>query len=94
MENIQIDGREFQIEFFTDKWQEKVVVFYEGLESYTERKYLLFGKKITKTRPKEIFRIYNDPKNSNLSKDWWRKKIREKIKILNRKEEIEKGILI
>ena len=57
MKEIQIEGRTLQFEVFTDKCGRKITIFYEGLESYTERKYLFFGEKITKTRHKEIFRM-------------------------------------
>jgi len=57
MKETQIEGRTLQFEFFTDRWGQKIIIFYKGLESYTERKYLLFGEKITKTRHKEIFRM-------------------------------------
>ena len=94
MKEIQIEGRTLQFELFTDRWGQKITIFYEGLESYTERKYLLFGEKITKTRPKEIFRILRDVKDPYLKKEWWQKAIRIKLNILNRQQEIEKGILI
>lgn len=47
----------------------------------------------TKSTPKEIFRIKADSLNPNLSKDWWKEKISEQLKILKRKEELIKGEL-
>jgi hypothetical protein len=94
MKEIQIDGRILQYEVFTDNWERGITVFYEGKESYQERKYFFFGKKITKIRPKEIFRIHKDAKNPNILKEWWLKAIRVKLDILKRQEEIDKGELI
>jgi len=95
MKEIQIDGRILQYEVFTDKWESRITVFYEGKESYQERKYFLFGKKITKIRPKEIFRIHNaDANDPKITKQWWLKAIRVKLDILKRQEEIDRGELI
>lgn len=94
MKEIQVEGRTLKYDVLTDECGGETSIFYEGLESYTVRKYLLFGKKITKTRPKEIFRIYANPENPYLTKEWWQKSIRIKLNILNRQQEIEKGILI
>lgn len=89
MKEIQIDGRVLQYEVI-----DSITIFYEGKESYEEKKYFFFGKKITKIRPKEIFRIYNDANNPNVLKEWWLKAIRVKLDILKRQEEIDRGELI
>lgn len=69
-------------------------IFYEGEETYTEREYVFFGKKITKVRPKEVFKIYANANNPEISKEWWNKSIGAKVAISDRQEELNKGILI
>ena len=54
----------------------------------------ILHKELLKPRPKEIFRTFRDVEDPYLTKGWWQKSIRIKLDILNRKQEIEKGILI
>jgi hypothetical protein len=89
MKEIQIYGRVLQYEVI-----DSITIFYEGKESYERKKYFFFGKKITKIRPKEIFRIYNDVNNPNVLKEWWEKAIRISLDVIKRQEEIDRGELI
>jgi hypothetical protein len=68
--------------------------FYEGTETHTYKKWGLFGDTITEERTKCVFTIDEAITNPNKSKEWWEKELLEKIKLLNRKEEIERGEFI
>jgi hypothetical protein len=93
MKKIVVNNRTFHYKVVGSECDYETV-FYEGEETYTRRKYFLFGEKITKVRPKEVFTIYQNANDPNIDKKWWLKAIEEKIKYLNRKKEIEEGILI
>ena len=71
-----------------------VTYFYEGTYTNTYKKWGLFGETITEELPKLVFTIDEEITNPNKSKEWWEKEILEKIKILDRKEEIERGEFI
>ena len=58
------------------------------------KKFIFFGKKIEKTRPKKVFEIYANANNPSISKEWWYKAISDEVAKLERKEEIDKGFLI
>jgi hypothetical protein len=73
---------------------EPVTIFYSGTKLVTKKKWWLFGPSIQTEVPKEVFRIYADSDDKELSKSWWRKRIEGEIDLLNRKEELEKGELI
>lgn len=61
----------------------------------TYRKYLLFGKKITKTYPKLLFKLLNVNIESDLyTRSDIRERISRKLELLNRKEEIERGEIV
>lgn len=95
MQTITIDGQTFDYETVWNHGQDfPSTHFYQDIETYSYRKYLFFGKVITKTRPKLVFTIYADSKNINLTKGWWLEKIRHEIELLGRAQEIEKGELI
>ena len=93
MKEIQIDGRTLQYESFTDRWEVKKTIFYEGKESYEVKKYFLFGKKITKIRNKEIFRLNFDVSDFTITKEMWENAIRKSLDFLKRKEELDRGEL-
>jgi hypothetical protein len=98
MKSVTIGERTFQYQTYWERHGEDigsdpVTVFYEGTEIRSRKKYRLFGPLITWYEPREVFRIYANSENDQLSKGWWRKQITEKIELLNRKEEIERGEL-
>lgn len=68
--------------------------FYNGIEEYFVRKHWYSRQKIKNTRPKLVFTIHANSEDPALSKEWWRREIREKLALLNRKQEIERGELI
>jgi hypothetical protein len=99
MKTIEVQGRTLQYEtlwvrYGEDYGSDPVTVFYEGTQTVSRKRWLLFGPTIESQQPKEVFRIYADTENLDLSKSWWRKQITLKLELLNRKEEIEKGELI
>ena len=68
--------------------------FYEGTETHTYKKWGLFGDTITEELPKYVFTIDEAITNPNKSKEWWQKELLEKVELLKRKEEIERGEFI
>lgn len=97
---ITIAGRtlKFQVlqipgELISDKMINRTN-FYEGTEKHTYKKWGLFGETITEEIPKLVFTIDEAINNPNKSKEWWQKELLEQIKILERKEEIERGEFI
>jgi len=65
--------------------------FYEGTETVTRKKWLLFGETITKEEPKLVFTIYSDITSSRLTKEYWRREISKQLELLDRRDEILKG---
>jgi hypothetical protein len=67
-------------------------------EEYYVKKYIFFGKKILKSRHKEIFKFYFDIEINTLSKEELYKYIKIKLNdfdnLTKRTEEIKKGELI
>lgn len=68
--------------------------FYLGEEEVTRRKYILFGEKITKIRPKFAFRLWMDIEDPVWTKKGIRNAISNKMELMNRKAEIERGEII
>lgn len=68
--------------------------FYMGTTTLTKKKWVFYGPEYKETVPKKVFTIYADSQNVNLSKSWWREKITEKLEVMNRALELEKGELI
>lgn len=98
MKSVIFNDLEYQYEtiFYQDYISQNPypeTIFYQGVSIVKSKKFGLFGSIETKSTPKEIFRIKADSLNPNLSKDWWKEKISEQIKILERKEELIKGEL-
>jgi hypothetical protein len=71
-----------------------VTNFYLGEETFTRRKYIIFGEKITETKPKLVFRLWFDVESENWTKEEVRKKIAREMALLNRKDEIARGEII
>ncbi len=69
-------------------------LFYQGTKTITLKKWRFLGDRITKEIPKYVFSIDEAITDPNLSKEWWVKELIEKIKILGREEEIERGEFI
>ena len=100
MKTIKIGNRELQykVKYHRDDYAYYETSFYEGVEEYTRRKYILFGEKITKTRPILIFRIYVDIESIEYDKSQCRRMIMARLKDFDnrrtRRQEIHKGGLI
>lgn len=97
MKTITIQGKTFEYEIFcdVDQWGESFYTeFYSGTETFTRRKYFIFGKKETLTRPKLVFTIYDNIEDHRRTKEDTRNKIEREVELLNRKEEIKRGELI
>lgn len=99
MNSIIIQGRTLQYEtlwvsYGEDICSSPVTIFYDGVKKVTYKKWGFFGPILERDEPREVFRIYADTENAELSKSWWRTRIENGIDLLDRKEEIEKGELI
>jgi hypothetical protein len=97
MKTIKIGDRELQYQTVWDEALDGSDViyteFYEGTEVKKSKKYIVFGPVIEKEVPKLIFTIYEDANNTRVTKEWWRETILLELKLINRKEELERGEL-
>lgn len=93
MKTIKFNDRIFQYEIENDVDLYKTF-FYEGYIDIKHKKYLLFGKTITKSIPKYIFTLRINIESCKYKKDQIKTMIEEKIKILERQQEIERGEII
>lgn len=97
MKTLNVNGREFQyeIEIYQGEFGlYEETLFYEGVETYTRKKYFLFGDVITITKPKWVFTLPLDIESEYYTKAEIRGMIEKKLELLNRKEEIENGQII
>lgn len=97
MKSININGREFQYEVEEDAGEygsSYETKFYEGLEQYFTRKYIFWGEKTYKTRPKFAFNVYFNIEDNFITKQELRKKLERALELLQREKEIELGNLI
>ena len=97
MKEIFINGRQFQYEVvaYTGEFgYYHETEFYEGVETITRRKFLLFGNKITITKPKWVFTIHCDIESEYYTKSEIRDKIEKQVELLERKKQIERGEII
>jgi hypothetical protein len=97
MKSIDVNGRKIEYEVLYDcsEYGETYeTIFYEGTEVKTRKKFLLFGEKIEKLVPKEIFRLYLDIEDEGMTRSEARRKIERRLELLDRKEQIERGELI
>lgn len=91
---LTIAGRTLTFEvIYSDEFNDKTV-FYEGTETHTYKKWGLFGDTITEQVPKWVFTIDEAITNPKKSKEWWEKELLSEVKLLDRKEEIERGEFI
>lgn len=97
MKTLNVNGRifEYEIEFTPHEFGGYYeTIFYEGYKTYTRKKYFLFGDYITISKPKKVFTLYLNIEDEAYTKSEIRVKIKRKIELLNRKEEIENGQII
>lgn len=94
MKEITIDGRTFLVQpmRYVDAWDR--THFYYGTYTKTTKTWFGFGKPKIEQVPRYAFTIDKLITDPEITKEWWNKEIREKIVILERREEIEKGELI
>lgn len=78
---------EYGTTFYTDFYDTKT-------RSVKKRKYWLFGPFIQFTEHIFLFRIWDDANDVNLTKNDWRQKIKRQLELLDRRKELEQGILI
>ena len=94
MKDITIGGRTLQFKVMCEANEVdsyEYTEFYEGTETVSRKKWLLWGKTITEEKPKLVFTIYRDITNPKLTKEYWRREILKEIELLDRRDEIENG---
>lgn len=97
MKTIDVNGRKLEYEIFYDvcEYGETYqTVFYEGTISKNRKKWFLFGPEIIISKPKELFKLYFNIEDPNLTKSDIRFTLERKIELLNREKEIEEGEII
>lgn len=97
MKTIDVNGRKLEYEIFYDvcEYGEAYqTVFYEGKISKNRKKWFLFGPEISISKPKELFKLYFNIEDPNLTKSDIRFTLERKIELLNREKEIEEGEII
>jgi len=92
--NINIEGRDLYFEVTYSDESYDYTNFYEGTETYTYKKWGLFGETITEERPKLVFTIDRAMSDYELTKEWWRQELTREIRLLERREQIERGEFI
>lgn len=91
---LTIGSRTLTFEVYISDESYDYTEFYEGTETYTYKKWGLFGDTITEERPKHVFTIDEAITNPKKSKEWWQKELTKEVELLDRKEEIERGEFI
>ena len=94
MKIIIYNNRVFQYEIVDNYYFNPATIFYEGFITKHRLKYLFFGPKITKYKPKFVFDLFSNIESPNITKEDIIKLIKTNVDILNRKEEIKNGIII
>jgi len=97
MKEINVNGRVFhyEVNVYTGEFcYYHETEFYEGVETYTRKKYFLFGETITITKPKWVFTIHCDIESEYYTKSEIRNKILKQVELLERKKQIERGEII
>lgn len=79
---------------FHDGFSNTYTIFYYGEEEISHKRFLFFGKTITKKVPRKILSVEADIYDSNYSKEFWKRYLDKVIEIIKREEEIEKNIFV
>lgn len=97
MKTLTINNRTLQYtlcyhtsEYGHSEWTE----FYEGTITETHKKYWLFGKEITTTKPKKVFTIWRNIESKDYTKKQVRDWIERQVELLDREDEIRRGEII
>jgi len=99
MKKIRINHKGEWIELLYKVVREPCTLVYTDFydtktRSVKKRKYWFFGPFIQVTEHVFLFRIWDDTNDVNLTKDDWRQKIKRQLELLDRRKELEQGILI
>ena len=96
MKKISILGQKFEYKVFcTDEFGAYYSTeFYQGTVERTFRKYILFGEKITVFEPKLIFEVDLNIEDPGYTKVYMKSRLENKVGLLYRKQEIERGEII
>ena len=96
MKDLNVNGRTFQYEIFSDVSEYGEIVFtefYEGKETKTRRKFL-FGPEITEEVPHKVFTIDFDIEDTGYTKNDVRTILERNIELLDREDQIQRGEII
>ena len=97
MKTLNVNGKEFQyeVESYSGEFgYYHETLFYDGYETYSRRKYFLFGDIVTISKPKWVFTIHCDIESEYYTKSEIRGKIEKQVELLERKKQIKNGEII
>jgi len=98
MKELEIHGRKYQYEIFSDCNEYDGLTykteFYQGTEIVSRRKYFLFGERITKEVPKFAFKVFFNIEDPSFTKSFVRAAVEKQAELLYRQEEIDRGEII
>ena len=93
MKTLKYKNRIFQYEIISSDMIPETM-FYDGVETVTRKKYYIFGKDISYTKPKYVFSIYVNIEDPRRDKASIRGLVGKQVSILERREEILNGDII
>jgi hypothetical protein len=100
LNSIEIDGKKFYYRTMWKDWEEygrhPTTQFFQDYEMVPKRKRKSFFSfdTVYELSPNILFTIEEDAEDPRKTKEWWKEKISEQLKFLDRKREIESGGLI
>lgn len=96
-----LDGRElkYKITWHISEWGEYVETeFYETCDIKKRKRWILWGEEKEIIIPHTMFTVCRDFHSAKLSKEYWRREIRKKLKkydsLKNRESEIKNGEIV
>jgi lipopolysaccharide assembly outer membrane protein LptD (OstA) len=97
LKKIELDGIQMEYQVFvsvSEFGEHNITQFYIGTKTTIKRKYCLFGKKIIKVEPFNVFTLYINIEDPNYTKKDIRELIERELALLGRKSEIERGEIV
>lgn len=82
-DTFTLDGRElkYKITWWDNEWGEHVETeFYETFDIKKRRRWILWGEEKEIIIPHTMFKVHHDFHSAKLSKEYWRREIRKKLK--------------
>lgn len=95
MKHLEIDGIKLYYSVTPDDFAGMCYTrFWQNTTTYRTRKYGFFGKIVEKQSPILLFDLPWDIEDPTLTKSFWRERILEQLRILERKKEIQRGEIV